>query len=249
MLLRIIQIITTLFILASLILQLIALLGNFPKLRSVYISKITITSTTGGIFANLLSSIPDYFTVGVFIICQGFYINTANNLCAPSSFGYEYESTGLLQTIQEALPSSTHSTLKGVQGGIMIPSVCFCCIVLLNEFRIYIKPNKGWFLHVFTFIVAVISLLLSAAFFAVLVAIYYIINNVINDEKSVVLGGNLGRFVSITTEKGSAIWISMVAFILMFFACCLMLVRFIFHRRARSVHQNSHRHEMSSTAY
>jgi hypothetical protein len=90
MLLRVIQIITTLFVLASFILQLIALLGNFPNLQSVYISKIVITSTAGGLIANLLSSIPDYFTVGVFTICQGFYKTPENNLCVPSSFGYEY---------------------------------------------------------------------------------------------------------------------------------------------------------------
>lgn len=96
--LKIVQIVITLLIIVSLILQILVLLGNSNGLRKVNIIRVELTSPTGsdGFFGGLLdtvknsvdNSIPDYLTVGLFVICEG--NNGTETLCTPSTFGFRY---------------------------------------------------------------------------------------------------------------------------------------------------------------
>lgn len=95
---KVIHIIITVLILASLILQILALLGNFSGLRSVYIARLDLSNSpsSGGFLndifdkaTNVLSdNIPDYFTLALFIACEGKSSN--ETVCTPATFGYNY---------------------------------------------------------------------------------------------------------------------------------------------------------------
>lgn len=95
---KVIFIIVTVLILASLILQILALLGNFSGLRSVYIARLELTNppSDGGFFDDLLDKatntisdrLPDYFTLALFIACEG--KSTNETVCTPPTFGYHY---------------------------------------------------------------------------------------------------------------------------------------------------------------
>jgi hypothetical protein len=100
--LKLLQTIITLLILASFILQILVILGNFSGLRNVNILRVELNNppSTGGIFGGLVDSInnkidsgiPDYVTMALLVICEG---NTGNNNstttnCSPPSFGFRY---------------------------------------------------------------------------------------------------------------------------------------------------------------
>jgi hypothetical protein len=96
---QIIQCLILLFIIASFILQMLVLLGNFPGLRSVYIARIELNAITGSTnaFAQTLTkryftSIPDYFTISILRLCEGYNNDTSKNLCSPASLGFRYSS-------------------------------------------------------------------------------------------------------------------------------------------------------------
>jgi hypothetical protein len=89
-----------LFIIASFILQMIALLANFNGLRSVYITRIDFgvsNTAEGGILGSIWDNtkdsilgnvIPESFTLGLFVLCEGTSSN--QTLCAPPRFGFDY---------------------------------------------------------------------------------------------------------------------------------------------------------------
>jgi hypothetical protein len=93
--LKIIQTFITLFILASLILQILVILGNFSGLRSVNIVQVDISNSSSSILGSIIgsiegtidSSMPDFFTVALFVICEG---STSSTTCSPPSFGFRY---------------------------------------------------------------------------------------------------------------------------------------------------------------
>lgn len=92
--------ITALFILASLTLQILVILGNFNGLKNVNILKVDLsnpgnTSDDGlfdGIFNTVKNTlddnvIPNYLTMSLFKVCEG--LNSGEN-CSPTSFGFRY---------------------------------------------------------------------------------------------------------------------------------------------------------------
>lgn len=100
--LKIVQGVITLLILASFILQILVILGNFSGLRNVNIIRAELNNpaSTGGFFGGLVDSInnkidsglPDYVTMALLVICEG---NTGSNNatttnCSPPSFGFRY---------------------------------------------------------------------------------------------------------------------------------------------------------------
>lgn len=96
---RPIFILVVLFTIASFILQMISLLANFNGLRSVYIARIDFSTSMGdgGILSNIWDTtknsilgnvIPEYFTVGLFVICEGTSSNATT--CTPPSLGFNY---------------------------------------------------------------------------------------------------------------------------------------------------------------
>ena len=95
---KVINIVVTALILASLILQILVLLGNFSGLRSVYIARLDLSnpSSSGGFLNDILDkatnvlsdNIPDYFTLALFVACEG---KSSNEIvCTPATFGYNY---------------------------------------------------------------------------------------------------------------------------------------------------------------
>lgn len=99
--LKAIQIVITLLIVASLILQILVLLGNYRGLRNVNIIRVELNNpaaTTGsnGFFGGLLDKfqdtvdgqIPDFITIALFIICQG--DKERETVCTPATFGFRY---------------------------------------------------------------------------------------------------------------------------------------------------------------
>lgn len=94
MLLKIVQIVALLLIIASLILQILVLFGNYSGLKKVNIIRVEFTSpaSSSGLFGGLLGSvsknIPDYLTVGLFVLCEG--KNGGEEVCTPASFGFRY---------------------------------------------------------------------------------------------------------------------------------------------------------------
>lgn len=97
MLLGIIQFITLVFIIASFILQMLVLLGNFPGLRSVYISRVDLVPVEGStnVFIEsikelLFTSVPDYLTVSILRLCEGYNKDSSKNMCTPPSLGFQY---------------------------------------------------------------------------------------------------------------------------------------------------------------
>jgi hypothetical protein len=100
--LKVLQIAIVLLILASLVLQVLVILGNFSGLRNVNIIRVDLNNppNSGGILGGLLDSIndkidsglPDYLTMALMVICEG---NTGKNNatvtnCSPPSFGFRY---------------------------------------------------------------------------------------------------------------------------------------------------------------
>jgi hypothetical protein len=97
--LKIIQITITLLIIASFILQILVLLGNFTGLRSVNIVRIELEDTFGDILASVQDvaiGIPNFLTVALFVICEG--NDNSETGCSPPSFGYRYNSKVYLYT-------------------------------------------------------------------------------------------------------------------------------------------------------
>jgi hypothetical protein len=96
--LKIIQIIITLLIVASFILQILVILGNFNGLRSVNIARIELEdSASNGMLGDILDAaqgiaagIPSFLTVALFVVCEGSSSN--ETVCSPPSFGYRYSS-------------------------------------------------------------------------------------------------------------------------------------------------------------
>lgn len=99
---KILQTLITLLIIASLILQILVLLGNFNGLRSVNIVRVMLENTTstgsGGILSGIFSAaqnvaagIPNYLTVALFVVCEG-RNDHSSMVCSPASFGYRYSS-------------------------------------------------------------------------------------------------------------------------------------------------------------
>lgn len=97
---RPIFIIIFLFILAAFILQMISIFANFNGLRSVYIARIDLDAPSnnndGGILGSIWNSadsilggsIPDYLTLGLFVICEG--TEPDQTTCTPPSLGFDY---------------------------------------------------------------------------------------------------------------------------------------------------------------
>jgi hypothetical protein len=97
MLLEIIQLIILLLIIASFILQMLVLLGNFPGLRSVYIVKVNMIPVPGStnVFMDKLrelyfTSVPDYFTMSILRICGNYNSDPSKDVCSPASLGFRY---------------------------------------------------------------------------------------------------------------------------------------------------------------
>jgi hypothetical protein len=94
-----IQFVITFFIVASLILQIVSILGGFSALRNVYILKVKLepSSTSSGLLnsilgsssSSILDSEPSFFTAAPFLVCQG-STDGSKNMCSPASFGYKY---------------------------------------------------------------------------------------------------------------------------------------------------------------
>ena len=106
--LRIIQILITLLILASFILQILVILGNFSGLKNVNIIKVELSdpASSGGFFGGLVDSInnkideglPDYFTLALLKICEGNTLKngTTTSNCSPPSLGFRYSKCYLI---------------------------------------------------------------------------------------------------------------------------------------------------------
>lgn len=96
--LRLLQILIVLLIIASLVLQILVLFGNYSGLRNVNIIRVELTTpaSSGGLFGGLLNTIensidkdiPDYLTVGLFVLCEG--KNGTAEVCTPATFGFNY---------------------------------------------------------------------------------------------------------------------------------------------------------------
>ncbi|KAI9471029.1 MAG: hypothetical protein EXX96DRAFT_586603 [Benjaminiella poitrasii] len=160
MFLKLVQAFIILAILTSFLLQLLSLLGNFKGLRSVYFARVDLyrtSSNSNSLGGSLLDSIPDYFTMALFIVCQNEY--GGQHICTPSSFGYRYgskcfffyeiksnqiyihnmlilcyvksiDTTQILELLREQISPHLQSVLTGLQGGVFILSVIFCFILL-----------------------------------------------------------------------------------------------------------------------
>ncbi|KAK4511102.1 uncharacterized protein ATC70_012313 [Mucor velutinosus] len=234
---KVIHIIVTVLILASLILQILALLGNFNGLRSVYIARLELTNppSSGGFFDDLLDKatntisdrLPDYFTLALFIACEG--KSTNETVCTPPAFGYHYNTTGILQTVQNQIPDWVHKALTGIQGGVFIPSVIFCfillCYSLYHQFSGHrAKHSHGWCRKIMIFLVPAIAFLFCLATFVIQIVIYNMLKSGANKVKSNLFGGLIDDVVIIDTKSGPSIWMSLAAFICLFFVTILLCV-------------------------
>ncbi|KAI9266265.1 actin cortical patch SUR7/pH-response regulator pali [Helicostylum pulchrum] len=235
--LKVIQIIITLLIIASLILQILVLLGNFSGLRNVNIIRVDLVNPTGsgGFFGGLLdkfkdtidNQLPDFLTIGLFVICEG--NKGMDTVCSPASFGYQYNSTGVLDLIQKEIPSSIQSTLSGVQKGVFILSAAICFFLLLCNFYHQYSGRKlnhhygccRIFLIVF---VTIIALLFAIATFVGQIVAYNIVKSTIYKTKNAIMGGLINDLVDVQVKTGASVWLSLAAFISLFFVCILLLL-------------------------
>lgn len=251
-------IIIVLFIIASFILQMISLLANFNALRSVYIARIDLDVPSGGdgsIFDNIWNNakdtilgntLPNYFTLALFVICEGKSSN--QTVCSPPSFGFNYrklppfclfeidtlmlfhiESTGALQTLEGNIPSYAHSMISKIQQGVFIPSVVLCFLLLCYSF--FYLCNDGICNFIIIETLSILAFLFCLATFVIQYVAYDKIRDGINDLKSNLLGGLINDVVTVTPHSGKSIWLSLAAFILLFFVSVLLLFSFCTRRK------------------
>ncbi|KAI8975277.1 actin cortical patch SUR7/pH-response regulator pali [Mycotypha africana] len=232
---RFIQTIIILLILASFLLQILVMLGNFKGLRSLYIAKIDVSSSatdSGSILGDLWNkakgsalNIPQYITVALFLMCER--NNTFQTSCTPPSFGFTSTAPGILGTLLSQIPDSAHKTLMGVQGGVFILSAILslflliymllhCCTTRKNT-REYNACHRA-----FIFVLFVVALAFAIATFAVQYAAFGAIKMGIEAAKSKFLPSSMSSLVNLNTHTGNSIWVSLVAFILLLIATILM---------------------------
>lgn len=237
---KIVQGVITLLILASLILQILVILGNFSGLRNVNIIRVELNNpeSTGGFFGGLIDSInnkidsglPDYLTMALLVICEG---NTGSNNatttnCSPPSFGFRYTSTGTLDTLQKQIPSTIQSLFSGVQKGIFIPSVVLCFVLLCYNFYHQYTGHKAnhhfGCCQIFLILtIAFIAFLFSIATFVVQIVAYNLVKDGVSKTKGSIFGGLLSKAVDINTKTGASIWMSLAAFICLFLVSTLLV--------------------------
>ncbi|KAI8348461.1 hypothetical protein EDC96DRAFT_312360 [Choanephora cucurbitarum] len=238
--LRTLQVIAIVLITASFILQMLTLLGNFRGLRSVYIARIILNypSSSGsnifdGFFGGLQNSVPNYFTLGLFVICQE--INSDETICSPSSFGFRYDSdgvdrTGILQVLQNQIPSSLQTTVSSVQKGVFIPSVVICfvlwCYAILCLFLLSRRDSRsiGCINRVLIILLALIAFLFCLATFVAQMIVYNLLKSSVQSLMTGSFGGLIDNLVVLTTERGRSIWLSLAAFIALFIAFVLICI-------------------------
>ena len=144
-------------------------------------------------------------------------------------FFFRIDTTGILQTIENQIPDWVHSTLTGIQGGVFIPSVIFCFILLcynffhqISEYRA--KHQIGLCRKIMIFLLSVITFLFCLATFVIQIVVYNMVKNNIDKAKNSLFGGLIDNLVIITTKSGPSIWMSLAAFISLFFVIVLLCV-------------------------
>ncbi|KAI7902405.1 uncharacterized protein BX663DRAFT_486716 [Cokeromyces recurvatus] len=233
---------------------LLSILGNFKGLWSVYLAKVNLdmlSSRTNGI--SILNEIPDYLTIAIFVICQG--TKNDETVCTPPSFGYRYDSTGILQMLEEQLSPELQTDITGLQGGIFIPSVVFIFILLcayfIHLFTINrVKYQYSWFRKLILPLISLITLLLCIATFVVQLVIYHIVKNKINTAKDELYGGLLNLVLRITVSAGRSIWMTLASSILLFIVTILLCFSLCFlsrQKRMRKTYENDQ--QMDTRAY
>ncbi|OBZ89941.1 hypothetical protein A0J61_02005 [Choanephora cucurbitarum] len=230
--LRTLQVIAIVLITASFILQMLTLLGNFRGLRSVYIARIILNypSSSGsnifdGFFGGLQNSVPNYFTLALFVVCQE--INSDETICSPSSFGFRY---GILQVLQNQIPSSLQTTISSVQKGVFIPSVVICfvlwCYAILCLFLLSRRDSRsiGCINRVLIILLALIAFLFCLATFVAQMIVYNLLQSGVQSLMTGSFGSLIDNLVVLTTERGRSIWLSLAAFIALFIAFILICI-------------------------
>ncbi|KAI8352069.1 hypothetical protein BD560DRAFT_409047 [Blakeslea trispora] len=238
--LRTLQVIAILLITASFILQMLTLLGNFRGLRSVYIARIILNypsnatnSIFDGFFGGLQNTIPNFFTVALFVICQE--INADETICSPSSFGFRYDSdgvdrTGILQVLQNQIPSTIQNAVSSVQKGVFIPSVVICfalwCYAILCLFFLSRRNNGslGCINRVLIILLALVAFLFCLATFIAQMIVYNLLQSGVQQLMTGSFGNLIDNLVVLSTERGRSIWLSLAAFIALFIAFILICI-------------------------
>lgn len=137
------------------------------------------------------------------------------------------ESTGVLDTFQNLIPDWVHQAITGVQGGIFIPSVCFCFILLIyNLFEYCGRRSANCCKHIMTTLVAGLALIFVIAFFVVQIVLYKVIKNEIEKAKTSLFGSTVSNMVTISTSIGPSAWMVLAAMILLVIVCGLLLLSF-----------------------
>jgi ABC-type Fe3+ transport system permease subunit len=129
--------------------------------------------------------------------------------------------------IQGQIPEWLHRTVAGLQGGVFIPSVILCFILLCyNFYHQYtghsVKHQFGWCRKIMISIVALIAMVLCIATFVVQIVAYNILKREINNAKGELLGGLIGSLVNVNTRTGASVWMSLAAAIALLFATVLL---------------------------
>ncbi|KAG2213533.1 hypothetical protein INT47_009207 [Mucor saturninus] len=253
--LKLVQIVILLLIIASLILQILVIFGNYSGLRKLNIIRVELTrpasSSTGGLFGGFLDtvdkSVPDYLTVGLFVLCEG--NNGTEDVCTPPTFGFRYSSTGILNTIQEQIPEYVHSTLSGIQKGVFIVSAAICFLLLCYSFYDLLTGSKRGCCRTFSlFTIATLALLFCIATFVVQIVAFNLVKSGITKAKDDLFGGLVDNLVTITTKRGASAWLSLAGFISLFLVCILSILS-VCCLKPKAARRNEENYEMGPVAH
>ncbi|KAG1138558.1 hypothetical protein G6F37_007647 [Rhizopus arrhizus] len=238
----------------------LVLLGNFPGLRSVYIVKVNMIPVPGStnVFMDKLrelyfTSVPDNFTMSILRVCGNYNSDPSKDVCSPASLGFRYSSTDeLLDTLQSQIPPSLHSELAGIQGGVFIVSVILCFLLLVYYFyHQYAERHTrfGWCWISLSLLLTALALIFAVATFAIQIYIHNLVRDAVNSLGSGFLGSLFSEFVQIKVSIGPSLWMSLVAFVLLFLVFILLSVTTccINRRRSENTTTNNNPPEMRST--
>ncbi|CEG69966.1 hypothetical protein RMATCC62417_05949 [Rhizopus microsporus] len=238
----------------------LVLLGNFPGLRSVYISRVDLVPVEGStnVFIEsikelLFTSVPDYLTVSILRLCEGYNKDPSKNMCTPPSLGFQYSSSEeLLGTIESQIPPSLHSKLAGIQGGVFIVSVILCFLLLcFYVFHIFAERRRllGWCWILLCLILTALALLFAAATFAIQMYVHNLIKSSLSDIQASFLGSLFSEFVQLVIKTGASVWLSLVSLILLFLVFVLLCISMCCINRTRrrdTAQTTNNQQEMSS---
>ncbi|CAO3661319.1 unnamed protein product [Rhizopus stolonifer] len=232
----------------------IVLLGSFPGLHSVYITRVNLIPVPGSTNALIdqlkklyFTSVPDYFTLSILRVCGNYNNDSSKNVCSPASLGFNYRSSDeLLDALATQIPPRFHSELAGIQGGVFIVSVILCFLLLVYYFYHQYSERRtrfGYCRISLCLIFTAITLLFAAATFAVQIYIHNLLQGALNDIKDSFFGSIFSEFVQIVVKIGSSVWLSLVSLILLFLVFILLSVTMCWINR-KGEQSRSPGHEM-----